>query len=54
LTKAEAKVLAELMPLANSRPRAATRFVNLFRLARASRSGEALLYILGIHQTAGD
>lgn len=47
LTKDEAKVLAALMPLAADTPRDAKRFVNLYRLARASRSGDALRQFLG-------
>ncbi|WP_144187041.1 P-loop NTPase fold protein [Elioraea rosea] len=47
LTKPEAGVLASLMPLAASGPRGAKRFVNLYRLARASRSGEELQRFLG-------
>jgi hypothetical protein len=47
LTKAEVEVLTALMPLAATVPRAAKRFVNLYRLARASRSGEALRRFLG-------
>jgi hypothetical protein len=47
LTKAEAEALAALMPLAASTPRAAKRFVNLYRLARASRAGPALPRFLG-------
>lgn len=47
LTRAEAEVLAALMPLAADTPRDAKRFVNLYRLARASRSGAALERFLG-------
>lgn len=47
LTRAEAEVLAALMPLAADTPRDAKRFVNLYRLARASRSGEVLRRFLG-------
>jgi hypothetical protein len=47
LTPAEAEVLAALLPLAADTPRDAKRFVNLYRLARASRSGEALREFLG-------
>ncbi|WP_337875114.1 P-loop NTPase fold protein [Elioraea sp.] len=47
LTKDEAEVLAALMPLAADTPRDAKRFVNLYRLARASRSGDALRRFLG-------
>lgn len=42
LTPAEVEVLTALMPLAATGPRGAKRFVNLYRLARASRSGRAL------------
>jgi hypothetical protein len=42
LTKDEAELLAALMPLAADTPRDAKRFINLYRLARASRSAEAL------------
>ncbi|WP_291298213.1 P-loop NTPase fold protein [Elioraea sp.] len=47
LTKPEAEVLAALMPLAATGPRGAKRFVNLYRLARASRSDEELRRFLG-------
>ncbi len=47
LTKPEAEVLAALMPLAATGPRGAKRFVNLYRLARASRSGDELKRLLG-------
>jgi len=47
LTRAEADALAALMPLAATGPRAAKRFVNLYRLARARRSGEELRRFLG-------
>ncbi|WP_297858356.1 P-loop NTPase fold protein [Elioraea sp.] len=47
LTKDEAEVLAALMPLAADTPRDAKRFINLYRLARASRSGDALRQFLG-------
>lgn len=47
LTADEAEVLAALMPLAADTPRDAKRFVNLYRLARASRSGDALRRFLG-------
>jgi hypothetical protein len=54
LTKAEADVLAALMPLAATGPRAAKRFVNLYRLARAGRDGEALRRFLGQDGEAPD
>jgi hypothetical protein len=47
LTPAEVEVLAALMPLAATGPRAAKRFVNLYRLARASRSGDEIKQFLG-------
>ncbi len=47
LTRDEAEVLTALMPLAADTPRDAKRFVNLYRLARASRSAEALRRFLG-------
>lgn len=47
LTPAEVEVLTALMPLAATGPRGAKRFVNLYRLARASRSGEELRRFLG-------
>jgi hypothetical protein len=47
LTKDEAELLAALMPLAADTPRDAKRFINLYRLARASRSAEALREFLG-------
>lgn len=47
LTTDEAEVLAALMPLAADTPRDAKRFINLYRLARASRSGDALRQFLG-------
>lgn len=54
LTGDEAEVLAALMPFAADTPRDAKRFVNLYRLARASRSGEALRQFLGGDETPGD
>lgn len=54
LTREETKVLAALMPVAGTTPRAAKRFVNLYRLARASRSGEALRQFLGVEGPPGD
>jgi hypothetical protein len=47
LTPAEVEVLTALMPLAATGPRGAKRFVNLYRLARASRGGEELRRFLG-------
>lgn len=47
LTADESEVLAALMPLAADTPRDAKRFVNLYRLARAARSGEPLRAFLG-------
>jgi hypothetical protein len=47
LTMDEAEVLAVLMPLAASTPRGAKRFVNLYRLARASRHRGDLETFLG-------
>jgi hypothetical protein len=47
LTPAEVEVLTALLPLAATGPRGAKRFVNLYRLARASRSGEELRRFLG-------
>jgi hypothetical protein len=47
LSKDEAEVLAALMPLAATTPRGARRFVNLYRLARAARSGKVLGAFLG-------
>jgi hypothetical protein len=47
LTPAEVEVLTALMPLAATGPRGVKRFVNLYRLARASRSGEELRRFLG-------
>ncbi|MCS6921473.1 MAG: KAP family NTPase, partial [Elioraea sp.] len=47
LTEAEARVLEALFPLAGTSPRAIKRFVNLYRLARSARAGEALRLWLG-------
>jgi hypothetical protein len=47
LTKPEARALRELLPLAASTPRAAKRFINLYRLARASHDDAALRRFLG-------
>lgn len=47
LTPAEVEVLRALMPLAATGPRGAKRFVNLYRLARARRTGEELRRFLG-------
>lgn len=53
LTKPEADVLAALMPLAATGPRGAKRFVNLYRLARASRTGAELRQFLGEAERPG-
>lgn len=47
LTAPELAVLSALAPLAGGTPRAVKRFVNLYRLMRASRSGAALDAWLG-------
>jgi hypothetical protein len=54
LTQPEVEVLTTLMPLAATGPRGAKRFVNLYRLARASRSGEELRRFLGEDGEAPD
>lgn len=47
LSGPEATLLGALMPLAADTPRAAKRFVNLYRLARAARKGPALDTFIG-------
>jgi hypothetical protein len=47
LTEPELRVLTALAPLAGGTPRAVKRFVNLYRLIRASRQGRALEEWLG-------
>lgn len=47
LTPAEVEALTALLPLAATGPRGAKRFVNLYRLARASRGGDELRRFLG-------
>lgn len=47
LTQPELQVLTALAPLAGGTPRAVKRFVNLYRLIRSSRQGEALSAFLG-------
>lgn len=47
LTEAELAVLGAMAPLAGATPRAVKRFVNLYRLLRATRQGPALQAFLG-------
>jgi hypothetical protein len=47
LTEPELAILSALAPLAGGTPRAVKRFVNLYRLARADRQGDALRAFLG-------
>lgn len=54
LTQPELEVLTALAPLAGGTPRALKRFVNLYRLMRSSRQGEALEQWLGDEETKGE